>query len=131
VSTRAVPLLASPDLDATLAFYQGLGFVSTGAPHEEWDYLIIRSDELELHFVGPTAGRQSPGSCFIYVDDADAVFRDWQAGVVAPARIEAPIHTNFGMRAFTLFDPDGNELRVGSAPDGATVSPIGQRRPAG
>jgi catechol 2,3-dioxygenase-like lactoylglutathione lyase family enzyme len=124
MSSRAVPLLPSPDLDATLAFYRGLGFESTGAPHEEWDYLIVRRDRLELHFVGPTAGSRAPGSCFIYVDDADAVFREWEAGVAAPARIEPPIHTNFGMRAFKLFDPDGNELRVGSAPDGATVSPL-------
>jgi catechol 2,3-dioxygenase-like lactoylglutathione lyase family enzyme len=130
VSSRAVPLLASPDLDATLAFFRGLGFESTGAPHEEWDYLILRRDELELHFVGPTAERQGPGSCFIYVDDADGVFRDWQGSVAAPARIEPPIHTNFGMRAFKLFDPHGNELRVGSAPDGATVSPIRRGGPA-
>jgi catechol 2,3-dioxygenase-like lactoylglutathione lyase family enzyme len=124
VASRAVPILVSPDLAATLAFYQRLGFESRGAPHDEWDYLIIGRDDLELHFVGPSAGQRAPGSCFLYVDDADAVYQEWQANAGAPARLGAPIHTNFGMRAFTLFDPDGNELRVGSPPAPATVSPI-------
>jgi catechol 2,3-dioxygenase-like lactoylglutathione lyase family enzyme len=124
VASRAVPLLASPDLDETLAFYRRLGFESHGAPHSEWDYLMVRSDGIELHFVGPTAGRTFPGSCFVYVEDADVVYRDWQAGVAPPARLEAPINTNYGMRAFTLFDPHDNEVRVGSAPNLASTPPI-------
>jgi hypothetical protein len=127
VASRAVPILVSPDLEATLVFYQGLGFESRGAPHTEWDYLIIGRDTIELHFVGPSAGPRPPGSCFIYVDDADATYQEWQAGAVAPARLQPPIHTNYGMRAFTLFDPHDNELRVGSGSDGTTVSPIRPR----
>jgi len=124
VTSRAVPLLASPDLDATLRFYRDLGFESHGAPHEEWDYLMIARGDVELHFVGATAGPRPPGSCFVYVDDADAVYDEWHAHVAAPARVTRPIHTNYGMRAFTLFDPDGNEVRVGSGAEVRTVSPI-------
>jgi catechol 2,3-dioxygenase-like lactoylglutathione lyase family enzyme len=124
MADRAVPILVSPDLDATLVFYQGLGFESRGAPHDEWDYLIIGRDDIELHFVGPSAGPRAPGSCFLYVDDADLVYQEWQANVAAPARIEAPIHTNYGMRAFKLFDPHENELQIGSASRPVTVSPI-------
>ena len=58
---RALPLLASRDLAATFAFYQRLGFTSRGAPHEEWDYLIIEHDGCELHFVGPVLGRACGG----------------------------------------------------------------------
>jgi catechol 2,3-dioxygenase-like lactoylglutathione lyase family enzyme len=122
--SRAFPLLASPDLDATLAFYERLGFRARGAPHSEWDYLIIVRDDVELHFAGPISGATGPGSCFISVDDADAVYEVWQSNVDAPARITRPIHTNYGMRAFTLFDPHGNEVRIGAGADGATVSPI-------
>ena len=127
MASRAVPLLPSPDLGATLSFYQALGFENRGGPHDEWDYLIIARGTIELHFVGPSAGPRTPGSCFVYVDDADDLFNEWQATAVAPARLGAPRHTNYGMREFTLVDPDGNELRVGSAARPATVSPIRPR----
>jgi hypothetical protein len=124
VANRAVPLLPSLDLAATLSFYQGLGFENRGAPHDEWDYLIIARDTIELHFIGPSAGARTPGSCFVYVDDVDVLYDEWRANAVAPARLEAPMHTNYGMRQFTLFDPYDNELRIGSPSRPATVSPI-------
>jgi catechol 2,3-dioxygenase-like lactoylglutathione lyase family enzyme len=127
VPSRAFPLLASPDLAATLAFYEALGFRSRGAPHTEWDYLIVVRDDVELHFAGPTTPATGPGACFIAVDDADALYDEWQARVDAPARLTRPIHTNYGMRAFTLFDPDGNEVRVGAGADGRTTSPVANR----
>jgi hypothetical protein len=111
---RALPLLASADLDATWAFYSALGFTSRGAAHDEWDYLIIEYDGGELHFAGPVLGERVPGSCFVYADDIDAVYADWTARAADAARFTPLQHTNYGMRAFTMFDPDGNEVRVGS-----------------
>lgn len=114
MASRAVPILPSPDLDATLAFYQGLGFTNLGAPSDEWDYLIIGRDDSELHFIGPSSGARPAGICFLYVDDANALYAEWQGTVVAPARIEAPVDQDYGMRTFTLIDPHDNEVRVGS-----------------
>jgi catechol 2,3-dioxygenase-like lactoylglutathione lyase family enzyme len=113
---RALPLLASRDLQATLAFYRGLGFTSKGAPPEEWDYLIIEHDGCELHFVGPLLGERGSGTCFVYADDIDAVYEQWKASAEGLARFTPLAHTNYGMRAFTMFDPDGNEIRVGWPP---------------
>jgi hypothetical protein len=113
---RAVPVLTSGDLAATLVFYERLGFENRGAPPEEWDYLILVRDDLEIHVAGPTAGERPPGFCFIYVDDADAVYAEWRGRAASTGRVERPLNTNFGMRMFTLFDPDENEVRVGSAP---------------
>jgi catechol 2,3-dioxygenase-like lactoylglutathione lyase family enzyme len=110
---QAVPLLASADLDRTLAFYESLGFTNKGAPHEEWDYLIIEYGGSEFHFVGPQLGERQPGSCWVYADDVDSVYEQWTSGGADAARFTALGHTNFGMRAFTMFDPDGNEVRVG------------------
>jgi len=124
VLDRAYPLLVSSDCSATLAFYEGLGFRARGAPHSEWDYLIIVRDEVELHFAGPTTPARGPGSCFIAVDDADALHALWEEHVAAPASLTKPFHTNYGMRAFTLVDPDGNEVRVGAGADGKTSSPL-------
>jgi hypothetical protein len=113
---RALPLLASRDLTATAAFYRGLGFTNRGAPHEEWDYLIIEYDGCELHFSGPALGERTPGSAFVYADDIDAVYRQWRANAGDAARFTPLGHTNYGMRAFTMFDPDDNEIRVGWPP---------------
>jgi len=112
---RALPLLASADLEKTAAFYDRLGFKSKGAPPEEWDYLIIEYDGGELHFAGPLLGERTPGSCFVYAVDIDAVYADWTSRADgSSARFTPLAHTNYGMRAFTMFDPDGNEIRVGS-----------------
>jgi hypothetical protein len=111
---RALPLLASGDLRETAAFYDRLGFRSKGAPHEEWDYLIVEYDGGELHFAGPVLGERTPGSCFVYADDIDAVYAEWTSRAERAARFTPLTHTNYGMRAFTMFDPDGNEIRVGS-----------------
>jgi len=116
MATRAVPVLTSRDISTTLAFYEGLGFKNRGAPPEEWDYLILVREGIELHFVGPSAGQRAPGFCFVYVDDADSVYAEWQGKAVSPGRIERPLNTNYGMRVFAIIDPDDNEVRVGSAP---------------
>ena len=111
---RALPLLASADLAVTADFYRRLGFTNRGAPHEEWDYLIIEYDGGELHFSGPVLGEREPGSCFVYTDDIDGVYADWKSRADASVRFTPLTFTNFGMRMFTMFDPDGNEIRVGS-----------------
>jgi predicted enzyme related to lactoylglutathione lyase len=113
---RALPLLASRDLEATFAFYSGLGFTSKGAPPEEWDYLIIEHDGCELHFVGPLLGERGPGTCFVYAEDIDALYEQWKESAGGSARFTPLAHTNYGMRAFTMFDPDANEIRVGWPP---------------
>ena len=77
MASRAVPILPSPDLNVTLALYQGLGFTNIGAPPDEWDYLIIGRDGSELHFIGPSSGPRPAGICFLYVDDASAVYTEW------------------------------------------------------
>ena len=111
---RALPLLGSDDLQETAAFYRRLGFASKGAPPEEWDYLIIEYEGGELHFAGPLLGERTPGSCFIYAEDIDRVYSEWTSRAGDAARFTPLGHTNYGMRAFTMFDPYGNEIRVGS-----------------
>jgi hypothetical protein len=113
---RALPLLASTDLAATAEFYARLGFISKGAPPEEWDYLIIEFDGGELHFAGQVLGERTPGSCFIYAEDIEAVYDQWVVNAGDGARFTPLANTNYGMRAFTMFDPDGNEIRVGWPP---------------
>ena len=120
MSERAVPILLSRDLSETLAFYERLGFENRGAPPEEWDYLIIGRGGIELHFsedasVDPLS---TASMCYLYVDDARALFEEW-ADLVEPdpptgSRITAPMDAEYGMREFAVVDRNGNLLRVGS-----------------
>ena len=113
---RALPLLSSRDLHASAESYRRLGFTNKGAPPEEWDYLIIEFDGAELHFIGPSLGERSPGSCFVYADDIDAVYSQWKANADDATRITPLTFTSFGMRVFTMFDLYDNEIRVGWPP---------------
>ena len=120
---RAVPILPSRDLRETLAFYERLGFENRGAPPEEWDYLILGRNGIELHFLAqPTVDPLTTAAmCYLRVADADAVHTEWsRVGVPRDeqtgSRLEAPMETDYGMREFALVDPSGNLLRVGSPP---------------
>jgi catechol 2,3-dioxygenase-like lactoylglutathione lyase family enzyme len=117
---QAVPILPSRDLHETLAFYEALGFENRGAPPEEWGYLILGRGDVVLHFVlvpdvDPLA---TAGSCYVYVEDADALHADWGSSVVphppSGSRIVAPVTTNYGMREFAVVDRSGNLLRIGT-----------------
>lgn len=118
---RAVPILPSRDLDETLAFYLRLGFENTGAPHKEWNYLIISRGNAELHFWGdPSVDPLTTSfSCYLRVADADALHAEWERiGVPRDesngSRLEPPATTDYGMREFALIDPSGNLIRAGS-----------------
>ena len=121
MTESAVPILPSRDLNETLAFYERLGFQNQGAPHEQWDYLIIGRGGIELHFFGmPEIDPLTTiAGCYLRVEDADALHREWDAmGVPTDAetgsRLIAPTTTDYGMREFALVDRSGNLVRVGS-----------------
>jgi catechol 2,3-dioxygenase-like lactoylglutathione lyase family enzyme len=121
VPERAVPILPSRDLRDTLAFYERLGFENRGAPPEEWDYLIVGRGGAELHFyrdddVDPLT---TAFSCYVFVDDADALYAEWdEIGVphdeATGSRLVAPVDTDYRMREFAVVDRNGNLVRVGS-----------------
>jgi catechol 2,3-dioxygenase-like lactoylglutathione lyase family enzyme len=118
---RAVPILPSRDLRATLMFYERLGFENRGAPPEAWDYLIIGRGGIELHFFGhpEVDPLTTDAMCYLHVDDADALHAEWLAIGVEPdpttgSRLVPPSRTAYGMREFALVDPNGNLVRMGS-----------------
>jgi hypothetical protein len=121
VTERAVPILPSANLQATLVFYERLGFENRGAPLEEWDYLIIGRGAIELHFYSlPEVDPLTTNfSCYLFVDDAQALHDEWEqigveTDVATGSRLVAPMDTDYGMREFALVDPSGNLVRVGS-----------------
>jgi len=120
VTERAVPILLSRDLRETLGFFERLGFENRGAPPEEWGYLIVGRGTAELHFTEDATvdPLRTSSMCYLYVDDAQRLFEEWEKEVVPdPAtgsRIVAPVSTDYGMREFAVVDRSGNLVRVGS-----------------
>ena len=115
----AVPILPSRDIAETLYFYGRLGFTEGGgAPGS---YVILTRGSIELHFWhDPSIDPLSTDfSCYLRVDDADALHASWaEVGVPSdPAtgsRLVAPVDTDYGLREFALVDLSGNLLRIGS-----------------
>jgi catechol 2,3-dioxygenase-like lactoylglutathione lyase family enzyme len=107
----ATPILPSTDLDRTRQFYeQKLGFQTVS---QYPDYLIVIRDGVSLHF-WKCDDAQIPQSvsCYLYVDDAAALFREYQAqGVIHP---NGSIRdTDYGVREFAVLDDSGCLLRIG------------------
>lgn len=120
MAERAVPILLSRDLSETLEFYRALGFENRGAAPEEWNFLILGRGTAELHFSSDPSvdPLRTTCMCYLYVDDADAVFREWEGVVVADpstgSRMTRIADTDYGMREFAVVDRSGNLVRVGS-----------------
>jgi catechol 2,3-dioxygenase-like lactoylglutathione lyase family enzyme len=110
-----IPILASRDIEETIGFYERLGF-GVVARYEEFGptYLLIRRDDVELHFVHSpdTDPAESHGGCYLRLDDAQAVYEEWEP--LGASEIRPPRDTPWGMREFFLVDPSGNLLRIGT-----------------
>lgn len=116
---ETIPILPARDIPEAIQFYGALGFATVrlyegfGAP-----YLILRRDDVELHFfhAPATDPEHNQGSCYLRLLDAQAVYDEWApAGVAGLHRIaDAP----WGMREFAVVDPSGNLLRIGTRLEG-------------
>ena len=107
VMRRAIPILASTDLDRTARFYSSLGFHQFEYHH---GYLLLHSGDVELHFC--LHDDAAPGQCFLHVADAIKLWKQLSdQGVAGLGPIAAQ---DYGLREFSLTDPDGNQIRIGS-----------------
>lgn len=112
---ETIPILASRDVDETVAFYGRLGF-QVVARYDEFGppYLLLRRDDVELHFVHTPEVNpdESSGGCYLRLHDAQAVYDEW-ASLGLPG-IHPPRDTPWGMREFFVVDQSGNLLRIGT-----------------
>lgn len=105
-----VPALPSINLEDTVAFYERLGFQ---VARRYDDYVVVARDGCELHFyifpdIDPLANYTG---CYIRVDDPDALHAEFtRAGI---NRLGQLIDQRWGMREFTVVDPNGSLLRFG------------------
>ena len=76
----AIPILPSRSIQATVGFYQALGFEG-GAHGFDSGYAILRRGTLELHFFAHPAlvPSESWAGCYLRVQDVDGVYRAFSA----------------------------------------------------
>jgi catechol 2,3-dioxygenase-like lactoylglutathione lyase family enzyme len=116
-SDLAIPLLPSRAVSDTLAFYRRLGF--DGKICGEGDtYAILTRGTAELHFFTHSELRPaaSCAGCYIRVSDVESVYRAFalaQLPRTGIPRLDALEDKPWGMREFSIVDPDGNLLRIG------------------
>lgn len=109
---RAVPILPVRDLDAAVDHYERLGFELRSYDDT---YAFAQRGDVQLHLthLADLDPARSNVAAYLYVDDADALFAQWQAAGVA-GRLHEPRVTDYGLREGAHVDPDGNLLRFGS-----------------
>jgi DNA-binding MarR family transcriptional regulator len=107
---RFSPIFGVRDLGPALAHYATLGF-HTLADDGGDQYGFARRDGIGLHLSVQDA--PCPGSAYLYVRDADALYAEWsRPGIAGHTHPAGP--TPYRMREGSHVDPDGNLIRFGS-----------------
>lgn len=109
---RTIPVLASLDIDESLAFYtRQLGFTAS----RHGDYLLVRRDDMELHFwLAKDRIHPENTSCYVRGGQVAALYEEYRArGVPRLSSFEV---RPWDMKEFHIHDPHGNLLRFGCAP---------------
>jgi hypothetical protein len=74
---------------------------------------LVSRDEGEIHFwVCEDAELCENSSCYVYVDHAAALYAEYLAN--GNEHMEAPAATDYDVLEFSIVDPHGNQIRVGS-----------------
>lgn len=109
---QVIPLLYCKSLDATLAFYQALGFEVTYRQDWPYPYAAVQRGDITLHF----AKRAKPSACLIFVSDVHPLHQSFADGLrghygqVPTAGQPRITRLRPEQTRFSLFDPSGNSL---------------------
>ncbi len=110
---RFEPIFPVRDMSNALAHYESLGFV-TQADDNGDQYGFANRDGVGLHLAASSKPSGSaPGSAYLYVRDADAVYQEWSRSGIA-GHTHPVAATAYKMREGSHTDPDGNLIRFGS-----------------
>ncbi len=113
---RIAPVFVTTDLARALRHYERLGFrVEAYDGGDVYGYACRDGIELHLAKVDHVDCRTTTSCAYLWVDDADALYREW-AGAGVGGRLQAPSATDYGLTEGAHIDPDGNLIRFGSPP---------------
>jgi catechol 2,3-dioxygenase-like lactoylglutathione lyase family enzyme len=104
---RAVPVLATGNVDASRKFWRAAGFDVEAYSD---DFAIAARDGVEFHLVEPHPSGRDRGEAYLHVRDVDGVHAAWSAAGLPVTEVR---DEPWGMREFNVVDPGGNRIRVG------------------
>ena len=100
---RAMPVLASPNIAASLDFFAKLGFETHG--FGDGNYGIAVREHIEIHFWLCTDRRVAENtSCYVRVNDIHALRADFAGRIEVGDVAESP----WGMDELYVHDPGGS-----------------------
>ena len=120
-----IPMLNVSDINGSLSFYeQALGFKVVSDPKavEEWRWATIRSGETELMLsetetdvglkspIDPQESTHWPSIFYFYPDSVSQLYEHIKRCGYVPTPL---IDTIYGMKEFSIQDPDGHMLSFG------------------
>jgi catechol 2,3-dioxygenase-like lactoylglutathione lyase family enzyme len=125
---RTYPGLPTGDMDASIAFYESLGFTRTYRQTRPNPYAVVELEEIGIHLFGIDGfdPADSYGTAIVVVPDPDGLYRDFAAGlrkthgklpVAGIPRITRPRKKYGTVRGFSVVDPGGNWLRISKLGD--------------
>jgi len=114
---RAIPVLASLNLEETAAFYAD----QLGCKVERYgDYVIARRGAIEIHFWACTERHIAENtSCYIRGGEVPALYEEFSKRGVE--RLSDFAVRPWNMKEFCVHDPHGNLLKFGCAPEEANA----------
>jgi catechol 2,3-dioxygenase-like lactoylglutathione lyase family enzyme len=120
LSAQLVVEIVVRDLARSLAFYRSFGFALERSTET---FAVLRWNEsylfLDEHKERPTSSGGVLANVRVIVPDVDAAWRQAEA---CGARVESPIADRaYGLRDFTVVDPDGFGLRFAQVMPGAVT----------
>ena len=120
---RTYPALPTADVEASVAFYESLGFTRTYRQVRPYPYAVVARDDFHVHLfaIDGFDPEQSYATAIVVVPDPDSLYQAFAAGlrstygklpVAGIPRITRPRKKYGTVRGFSVIDPGGNWLRI-------------------
>jgi hypothetical protein len=111
---RLSPVFPVRAINLAIDHYTKLGFALRR--YEGPDrYAFAERDGIEIHLaeVEGLKPKRNMSAIYLYVDDADALYREWSTAGI-DGRLVEPSDTSYGLREGACLDRDANLIRFGS-----------------
>ena len=121
---RAIPVLATLDIAASLDYFSKLGFET----HDFGDnnYGIAIREHIEIHFWLCTDKQVAENtSCYVRVNDIHALRADFAKRI----RVGGVVKTPWGMDELYVYDPCGSLVKFGQVTDPTLLADAVQEAP--
>lgn len=101
---QIMPVYPCSDVTTAVLYYQQvMGF---GVNYQQDDLGVLDRDNVRLLLVAKTQHEPGPGSCCVYIRDADELYQELKTQ--GAELLGEPVSYPWGLREFVAIDPDGN-----------------------